>query len=259
MSFERHVFVSDVHIGAFSDEENKRIEMELFSLIHHCREQKYALYILGDLFDYWMEFPKQKYIPSVGREVLDAFEEYNKAVKSALFVTGNHDNWTNGHFEDRGFDIEADYRILTLNQKKFLLMHGDGVAKSGIHFPRKFSHRILRNKAFVKLFQFVQSPEQGLKVMKWFSSQTRKKDIEDPVPLNKIAKNLFKKMDLDYILCGHDHIPRVETFPSGTFLNTGAFFKHNSVVVYNNESCSLVKWQSDSKKFLPFEKEENNK
>src|SRR5690554_1397105 len=257
MDSERHVFISDVHIGAFSEEENQRLENDLISLIHFCKEQQFSLYILGDLFDYWMEYPAKKFIPALGEKVLDAFEAYNKQVKKALFITGNHDNWTRGHFADRGFEVEENFRIQSINGKKFLLMHGDGIASDELNFPRKKTHRLLRNEYFVKLYQAVFPPSAGLKLMKWFSSQTRKKDIKDPVPLNKTAENLFEQLEIDYILCGHDHIPRQKKFSTGTFLNTGAFFKHRTVAIYNNETCSLVRWHSDSKKFLPFGNEIN--
>ena len=210
------------------------------------------MYILGDLFDYWMEFPTEKFIPNLGTKVLDEFEKLNKAVKPALYITGNHDNWTFGHFEDRGFDLEENYRITQIHDKRTLLMHGDGVQSKEFNFPRALSHRLLRNPTFVRYYQKILRPEKGLSMMKWFSSQTRKRDLKDPEPLNKQAKELLEATNVDYLLCGHDHIPRQETFSAGTYINTGAFFKHQSVAVYNNDQISLVTWQANTKKFVPF-------
>lgn len=250
--FEGHVFISDVHLGAFHPAQNKEIEAQLISLIHYCANHKYALYVLGDLFDYWMEYPAKNFIPGFADNVLDAFEAYNKGLAPALYITGNHDNWTFGHFHERGFDVEENYREIHIAGYNLLLMHGDGVAGGDIHFPRKRLHRILRNPLFVKAYQKILPPRQGLALMKWFSAQTRKRDVSNPKPLNDFARDTFKAKNLDYIICGHDHLPRQEHFGKNVFINTGAFFKHQSVAVYTNGECTLVKWQANSQNFVPF-------
>lgn len=250
--FEGHVFISDVHLGAFGRAKNKEIETRLIALIHYCTRHKYALYILGDLFDYWMEYPDKNHTPGFANHVLDAFEAYNKNLAPALYITGNHDNWTFGHFRERGFDVEDNYRELRINGHNFFLMHGDGVSDPDIHFPRKPLHRLLRSSLFVKAYQKILPPRAGLALMKWFSAQTRKRDVSDPKPLNNFARKAFKAKNLDYIICGHDHLPRQEHFGKKVFINTGAFFKHKSVAIYTNEECNLVKWQAESQNFVPF-------
>ncbi len=253
MDFRQHVFISDVHLGAFSSETNKRIEQDLIALIHFCKQEQIKMYILGDLFDYWMEYPEKGFVPDLGKNVLNAFEEYNKMVAPALYITGNHDNWTFGHFEERGFEIEPNFRLLELNDKRFLLMHGDGVAANKIDFPRAAFHRLLRNPAFVSTYQKILSPEAGLATMKMFSSITRRRNNHNPEPLNRQAKKIFGRHNLDFIISGHDHVPRVETFSRGDYINLGTFFNHRTMALYNKDGMQLVKWKAASENFLPFE------
>lgn len=253
MQFKQHVFISDVHIGAFSSGTNKQIEEDLIALIHHCKEEKIAIYILGDLFDYWMEYPEQDFVPSLGSRVLDAFEDYNHSVAPALFITGNHDNWTFGHFDDRGFDTESNFRLVDIDDNRLLLMHGDGVAASKIDFPRAAFHRFLRNRTFIQAYQKVLSPNAGIKTMKLFSSITRKRNYHNPEPLNRQAKKILQKQSIQYIITGHDHIPRKETFPGGSYINLGTFFNHRTIGLYNKEGLRLVKWNASAEIFLPFE------
>ncbi|HET8865901.1 MAG TPA: metallophosphoesterase [Gracilimonas sp.] len=254
MNFEQHLFISDVHLGAFSSDTNTQIEQDLIALIEHCKEHRIELHILGDLFDYWMEYPEKGFIPKLGQNVLDAFEDYNKAVTPALFITGNHDNWTFGHFESRGFDMEPNFRLKEIGDKRFLLMHGDGIAATKIDFPRAAFHKLLRNRSFVSTYQKILPPEQGLATMKLFSSLTRKRNNHNPEPLNRQAKKIFGKHNLDYIISGHDHVPRIETFLRGSYINLGTFFNHRTVALYNNEGLNLVKWKATTKNFLPYEK-----
>lgn len=248
----KQIFVSDVHLGAFPKDKNDEIEHDLIKLIEYCEHNQIKINILGDLFDYWMEFPEKDFIPALGSKILEAFERYNHKVTPALYITGNHDNWTFGHFEDLGFDIEDNFRFLELDDIKILIMHGDGVASNKIDFPRATFHRILRNSTFVEVYQKLFTPKSGLAAMKTLSNLTRKRNHQDPVPLNEQAKKIFNKHNLDYIISGHDHIPRVETFSRGSYINLGAFFNTRTIAVYNNHEIELVMWEAKSNSIIPF-------
>src|SRR5699024_2062791 len=116
------LFLSDVHLGAFSKRKNKQLIDEIIQLIAFARQNDYHIAILGDLFDYWIEYPS--YVPALGKRMLEHFQSFNQKTP-ALYITGNHDNWTLGHFSDLGFDVEPNYRILTIQDKKVALLHGD--------------------------------------------------------------------------------------------------------------------------------------
>jgi UDP-2,3-diacylglucosamine pyrophosphatase LpxH len=199
-----------------------------------------------------MEFPEKNFIPALGSEVLKEFELYNNKVTSALYITGNHDNWTFGHFEDRGFDVEQNFRLIKIEETRVLMMHGDGVAAVKIDFPRAVFHRVLRNSGFVSVYQKVFTPERGLATMKAFSNFTRRRNNHNPEPLNRQVKKIFDKHNLDYIISGHDHVPRVETFSSGNYINLGAFFNNRTLALYNKKGLNLVKWEAESTSFTPF-------
>ncbi|MAO64975.1 MAG: hypothetical protein CL666_08230 [Balneola sp.] len=252
MSFEQHIFLSDVHLGAFSAKTNKQIEEDLLALIEYCKQRHIELHILGDLFDYWMEFPEKGFVPQLGKNILEAFQDYNETVSPALFVTGNHDNWTFGHFKERGFDLEENFRLKEINGKRFLLMHGDGVAAAKIDFPRAAFHQLLRHSNFVNAYQKVLPPATGLALMKKFSSLTRRRDNHNPEPLNRQAKKIFSRHRLDYIITGHDHVPRVETFPQGRYINCGPFFNKRTLVLHTKDDTQLVTWNAEDKNFIPF-------
>ena len=70
--------------------------------------------------------------------------------------------------------------------------------------------------------------------------------------LKKHAKRVLGEKDIDVIIMGHDHIPRVETFSEGTYINLGTFFYHKTVALYNNGEYQLVRWRASDKEFVPF-------
>jgi len=59
----------------------------------------------------------------------------------------------------------------------------------------------------------------------------------------------LKESDYDYVICGHDHLPRVETFSFGTYINLGTFFKDKTVALYTNKGIELVRWNADDRRF----------
>lgn len=248
----KKLFVSDAHLGGFDEAINKKIETELIHLVDFCEEHNYEIYILGDLFDYWMEYPNYK--PALGEALLERFERYNLNTGSTLYITGNHDNWNNGYFKKIGFTIEKNHHFLDLGGKKTMLLHGDGLDDPSFNLPRPLFHRVLRNPSFVNLYQSVLPPEAGLDVMMKFSRLARSREVtEAEKNLNKWAKKQLKNSDTDFILCGHDHTPRRLDYNFGTFINLGTFYQHKSVAAYNNNELSLVTWNDAARQLTPTE------
>ena len=252
-----HLFISDIHIGAFNNSVEKQIENDLIDLVNYAIDKNAQIYILGDLFDYWMEFTNPTYIPSIGKKVLDTFELYNKSISKALFITGNHDNWTINHFSERGFEVESEFRIIELFDKKVFLMHGDGLLNKNKMLKRPMFNRILRNNIFLLLFRNLLPKGLALNLMRLLSNSSKKIRRKDSNILNKNAESILTSNIADVVLTGHDHTPRVETFNSGLYINLGNFFHERTLVRGINSELSLVKWHAKNKKFKIFKSQLN--
>lgn len=251
------LFISDIHLGGFTDTQNTRIESELIQLINYCQRNNIRLAVLGDLFDYWMEYPG--FVPKIGKKLLTRFEDFNNQLGPTLYITGNHDNWTRNHLIDRGFYLIHEQYQFNTNDKEILALHGDGLNDPKYELKRPLMHRVLRSRAFVKLFQTLFPPQTGNFIMKYFSRMTRKMEYntrkEDQ--LNNWAKHQLKDSDVDIILSGHDHIPRQKQFPFGTYINLGTFYNHQTMAYYNNEGISLVCWEPELQTLTEFEPTSN--
>jgi len=252
-SYSKYLFISDVHLGGFSKKQNTQIEHELINLIDFCEDNEYQIVILGDLFDYWMEYPGHH--PDLGENLLARFERYNRKRTQTLYITGNHDYWTNGYFHSIGFDVEKNKRNLTIDDTSIFLMHGDGLDNPALGLPRPLLHRFLRNPVVIKTFQSLFRPDTGLKIMKNFSRLSRSAEDEflDRQKLNEWAKTYLGRSSADAVICGHDHIPRIKKNDFGTFINLGTFYKHRTVATYNKGSFDLVVWSDEFKMLKPFQ------
>lgn len=250
---DTYLFLSDAHLGGFSSEKNKKIEDDLIALIEYCREQQIRIAVLGDLFDYWMEYPDS--VPEIGKELLDCFEQYNRKMGGTIYITGNHDNWTKSHFEERGFHVISDQKIVTLDGKRIMLLHGDGLRHEKFNLPRPVMHRLLRNPRFINFYQRLFPPRIGITLMKYFSRLNRalSRESDKQKKLNKWARSELKRSDTDIIVCGHDHTPRVKNFNFGTYINLGTFCNTRTVALYNNKTFSLVSWDRINRELKPFD------
>jgi len=249
--FEQHLFLSDVHLGAFKPKVNAELEKQLIKLVDYCESNKILIHILGDLFDYWMEYPKLNFVPSLGQKLLARFESYNKKVHPVLYLTGNHDHWTYGYFDKLNFRVCKSHHIITLQEKNVLLLHGDGLPDFSPPLKQPLLNRVLKNPGFIQLYQTLLPPEQGLWLMKKFSAFSRSKETFEPEILNNWAKRALEtNKKINVILSGHDHIPRQETFNGGRYINTGAFYKNKTVVLYKNNQYRIVNWNTRLKQFI---------
>lgn len=244
------IFLSDVHIGAFEKDKEAEIERDLVSLIDFAGDNGYRISILGDLFDYWMEYPN--HYPQIGKQILNRFEQYNLLGQPCLYITGNHDNWIDHHFTDLGFDVEPEYRILEMDGKKILLLHGDGVTEKKLELHRPLFHRLLRNPYFVFLYKLILPPSAGIALTKWFSRVSRsvlmREEKECTSTIDNWATQQLQEKRFDGIICGHHHYPRYRHINQGLYVNLGNFFNNRTIAIYNNGRLDLVKWHGLNKK-----------
>jgi len=247
------LFLSDVHLGAWSAEKNRALENDLIRLIDYCEEYQLEIVILGDFFDFWMEYPGYR-VPPLGQNVLQRFHDFHKQTDShTLFVTGNHDNWTNGYLRSIGFDLEHEYRIIEESTVSIMVLHGDGLKDPEMELPRPAMHRFLRNSYFTTLYRKILPPRFGWMGMQLYSGFSRKsgnreKNPDGHVILDAWARNRVLTDDrIQAIVYGHHHQPLLWKQNGLTCLNCGCFGADYTLGLYANKAFELVTWDVDSK------------
>ena len=125
------IFVSDLHLTP----ERPQASQIFFEFVQGPAAQAGALYVLGDLFEYW-----------VGDD--DLGDPYNAAVADALralsgrgvalsFMHGNRDVLVGQAFAERcGAQLIADPLLLDLHGTKTLLMHGDTLCTDDVDYQK---------------------------------------------------------------------------------------------------------------------------
>ena len=129
-------FASDVHLGLrVSDPADREARFVAFLKAIPTAETE-ALYLLGDIWDFWYEY--QDVVPKGYVRVFAALTDLMDAGVKVYFFPGNHDIWAYSYFEELGMVKLAQPYVTEIGGKTFCLGHGDGLG------PVDRGYRILR-------------------------------------------------------------------------------------------------------------------
>jgi UDP-2,3-diacylglucosamine hydrolase len=250
-SLKRIIFLSDLHLGGFSEYKNRQLSTIFFDVLDYLERESIQLVILGDLLDYYMQYKSG--VPNFAVPILNRLRRFNQASsEKTIYITGNHDNWDGGYLTEIGCITEHEYRILNIDGKQILLAHGDGLKDETLHFKRPLFHRLLRNPYFISVFKSLTTRESGNRIMKTFSRFNRLLSTDNYRKPNRIddwALRVLESTEVDTVLCGHHHQLLTSESMHGRYINTGAFYKQYCCAFYTNSQFQIVRWDVDKKKF----------
>jgi UDP-2,3-diacylglucosamine hydrolase len=205
-------FASDLHLGSAALENPKITERRFVSWLNLIRNDAKALYLLGDIFDFWFEY-KETVPKGFSRFLGKIAEMHDQGIEIHFFI-GNHDVWMFDYFqEELGVSVHRKPIRVEISGKMFYLAHGDGLGDRSRSF--RFIRGIFHNKLCQFLFRHFIPSRWGVGFGHWWSHHNRKKDLENNLPylgedkehLVLYAKQyLLQYPETDYLLFGHRHI-----------------------------------------------------
>ncbi len=242
----RSYFISDVHLLSPALRAQTVSEKKLAAFFDHLKDQECALYLVGDIFDFWFE-----YRTVVPRQCLFGIIELLKLRDYGVevhYLAGNHDGWL-GAFAQKELDIQIYTRplILDLGGQKTLVLHGDGV--SGKDFFYRKLRRVLRHPVNVWLYRWLH-PDLGIPLANMSSRRSKRSDPEyrryaNDTTLEKYF-NLWFSRGIQTIIMGHHHLPTDSRLSKGRYINLGDWTTHYTYAVYDNHEIRLCTWNEES-------------
>ena len=91
-------FLSDAHLGSWAIEHGRTQERRLVRFLDSIKNKAAAIYLLGDMFDFWNEY--RYVVPKGYTRFLGKLSELTDMGVEVHFFTGNHDLWTYGYLHD---------------------------------------------------------------------------------------------------------------------------------------------------------------
>lgn len=211
-------FVSDVHLGLqVADPEDR--ERRFAGFLRSLPENTEAVYLLGDIWDFWYEY--KDVVPKGYVRVLYALQELMDRGVKVYFFQGNHDVWTYSYFEELGMVKLVQPCVVQIAGKRFCLGHGDGLG------PVPFGYRFLRGLFHNRLAQTLFSalhPWLAFRLGNGWSRNNRlAHDVQyefggENEPLYKFAKDFASENEVDFFIFGHYHVEVDTVLPSGARL-----------------------------------------
>lgn len=129
----RTIFLADAHLVS-PDEQNYRL---LLRFLRDLEGNTETLFIMGDLFDFWLGFPSNPLRQF--DEVLVALQSLVQSGCRLVYFEGNHDFHLGHIFRQRlGAEIHPGPAVITVQGRRLFLCHGDQINR------RDRGYRLLR-------------------------------------------------------------------------------------------------------------------
>lgn len=202
MDAGRHLayFVADVHLGLKSMDPRER-EARFVSFLKSIPRDALALYLLGDIWDFWYEY--RDVVPREGARVIAELVNLVDAGVDVVFVPGNHDIWTYSYLQSLGIRKCGQPYFVTLGGRSFCLGHGDGLGGSGLGY--KITNAIFKSRLLQSLFNILH-PWIAYRIAESWTESNRKRHEGyhfrgKDEPLYRFASSRTE----DYCIFGHFH------------------------------------------------------
>lgn len=214
-------FTSDVHLGlqAFDPEGRQKRFVDFLHSINS--PQTKALYLLGDIWDFWYEW--KEVVPKGSIRVFAAITDLIDAGINVYFMIGNHDIWAYSYFEQMGMIRLEQPAFIEAGGKKLCIGHGDGLGNVG--FGYRLLNGIFKCKVIQWLFSALLHPTLAMKLGHAWSKGNRLSRGEKYVwrgadePLTKWCEEVLSgktateenhrssdKASVDLFIFGHYHV-----------------------------------------------------
>jgi len=243
-------FASDFHFGVPSYQESLKREKLVVQWLDEISKDADAIYIVGDIFDFWFEYKEA--IPKGFVRFQGKIAELTDKGIEIHFFTGNHDMWMFGYLEkELGVKIHRKPIVIEINGKKLYVGHGDGLGPGDKGY--KFIKKVFANKFFQWCFARLH-PNFGIGIANHFSKSSRAATGNtDEIYLGDenewlaiYAKEYLLKEHIDYFIFGHRHLPIIlNVGDNSTYYNLGEWINYRTYGVLEHGKFELKTYPSN--------------
>ena len=239
-------FASDLHLGVPNREKSLERERLFVQWLDEIKVDAEAIYLVGDVFDFWFEY--KKVVPKGYIRLLGKLAEISDSGIPIHFFTGNHDMWLFDYLEKEiKVSIYKDPIKISLKGKQFFIGHGDGLGPGDMGY--KIIKTIFRSRICQWLFERIH-PNLGISIAEYWSKKSRiangvkdEKFYGEDELLTQFCKEKMKTTEVDYFIFGHRHLPlEINLGDNTTYINLGEWVNYNSYAVFDGKKIELKRY-----------------
>ncbi len=242
-------FASDNHLGAPNKEASLPREKKFVAWLDEIKHDAAAIFLLGDLFDFWFEY--KTVVPKGFVRTLGKLAEISDSGIPIYFFVGNHDLWMNGYFENElNIPVYHKPQEFTFNNTSFFIAHGDGLGPYDKGYKRM--KKVFTNPVFKWFFKWLH-PDIGVRIAQYMSVKNKlisgEHDAtylgEDKEWLILYSKSKLKDSHHDYFIYGHRHLPmEVPLENNSKYVNLGDWIDYYTYGVFDGKHFALKTYKS---------------
>ena len=232
------LFISDLHL----DRERPEILSLFCDFLREEAARADAVYILGDLFEYWIgdDDPAEALQPAIG-----GLRDLTASGVPVFFMHGNRDFLVGKQFADTtGITLLPDPTVIDLHGTKTLLMHGDSLCTDDVAYQALREQ--LRHPQWQA--QFLSQPlaqrhayAQALRERSRAATAEKAEDIMDVNPAE--VRRAMQSAGVSRLIHGHTHRPNIHALaldhaPAERMV-LGDWYDQGSVLRCTADGCTL--------------------
>lgn len=204
------LFISDLHL----DDARPQATAAFLRFVSGPAAGCEALYILGDLFEYWLgdDAPTP-----AGVAVAGALAELSAAGTPVYFLHGNRDFLLGPRFaRQAGLQLLPEEQVVDLYGRPTLLLHGDTLCTGDVAYQQVRS--MLRNPDWQREF-LAKTPDERVRMAleaRELSADHKQGVGMDIMDVSKEAvRTAFERHGVRHMIHGHTHRPNVHRHTTG--------------------------------------------
>ncbi len=261
-------FASDNHLGAPDMKTSLPREKKFVAWLDTIKSDAVAIFLLGDLFDFWMEY--KRVVPKGFVRTLGKLAEISDSGIPIYYFVGNHDLWMNGYFEEElsipvfhkpkeftfsmvaknlnGTDTEdkSDASRTSASETSFFIGHGDGLGPGDKGYKRM--KKVFTNPICQWLFKRLLHPDFGMRIGHYMSVKNKLISGDDDAKflgeenewLAIYSKKKLEEQHRDYFVFGHRHLPlEISLSDTSKYVNLGDWIQYYTYGEFDGETFEL--------------------
>ena len=238
------LFVSDMHLGRTDRQTTRRDEQALIDCLRAHYDTTQHLYLVGDVFDAYIEH--RKYVPKGAVRLQAELARWVQSGRPVTYLLGNHDPW-HIDYMDRELGVRVVDGPWTAHHHghQVHLAHGDAIASTHGWLGR-WMRTAMRHNVAVAAYRTLLPADWGLagaeRVSRWLHGPT------DPHVISALrthARQVLSASRASAVVMGHSHHPELRRYEYGIYANTGAWYETRTVLRFSGTRWTLMRWNGE--------------
>lgn len=222
-------FISDLHLSS----DRQDITYAFFQFLDSLQQNCQALYILGDLFDYWVGDDDDA---TWHKPIKQKLKQVTESGIRVYFLAGNRDFAVGRRFSQQtGVTILPEVANVDLPSGKAVILHGDTLCTDDVSYQKY--RRVIRNPMVMALLKLL-----PLSVRKKLAGNIRSASDDkksqtamEIMDVNELAvRSQFEQSHVSLMIHGHTHRPKIHynqlKFSRATRIVLGDWYEQCSVL-----------------------------